>query len=175
MPNEHSNAEDKPRRIVIIVVAVIAAVLIGGFFYLLLRRTMDTPQTTQLQDAIRPGGPQWDDYSKRIVLDDPPDCPEEGARFCATESKRALGDTVMTLTATVRNFTGKTIVGLEIRGFVVDHDGKPVKDKTIVIIPTRQAELDPNKTMKASVLIDGLTDNDDRADVRMEVTAFKLR
>ena len=175
MATEHSIPEDKPRRTLIIVVAVIAAVLIGGFFYMLLRGTMGGSQTTQLQDAVRPGSPEWDQHVKRIVLDDPADCPEEGARYCATESKRALGDTIMTLTATIRNFTGRTIVGLEVRGSVVDHDGKPVKEHTIVVIPTRQAELDPNKTMKTSVTIDGLTDTDDRADVRMEVTAFKLR
>src|SRR5574341_113255 len=175
MPTEHSIPEDKPRRTVIIVVAVIAAVLIGGFFYLLLRGTMGgSSQPTTLQDAFRPGSPEWEQYSKRIVLDDPADCPEEGAHFCATESKRALGDIVMTLTATVRNFTGHTIVGLEVRGSVVDHEGKPVKERTVVIIPNRQGELGQNKTMKASVVIDGFTDNDDRADVKMEVTGFKL-
>jgi len=67
----------------------------------------------------------------------------------ADEAKRALGDTVMTLHATVRNFTGRTITGLEIKGAVVDHDGKSVKERTTVVIPTRQAELDPNKTMKS--------------------------
>jgi hypothetical protein len=176
MPAEHSIPEEKPRRTLIIVVAVIAAVLIGGFFYLLLRGTIGSgPQTITLQNAVRPGSPEWEQYGKRIVLDDPSDCPEPGARFCATESKRAFGDVVMTLTATVRNFTGRTIVGLEIRGLVVDHDGKPVRERTVVVIPNRQAELEPNKTMKASVVIDGFTENDDRADVKMEVTAFKLR
>jgi hypothetical protein len=81
----------------------------------------------------------------------------------------------MTLQTTARNFTGKTITGLEIRGAVVDHDGKPVKQRTVVVIPGRQAELDPNKTMRVAILLDGFTDEDDRANIKMEVTGFILK
>jgi hypothetical protein len=165
MAAHHNIPEDKPRRTLIIVVAVIAAVVIGGAFYLLFRGTMSRPQTTQLPDAVRPGSPEWEQYSKRIVLDEP----------VADEAKRPLGDTVMTLQTTVRNFIGRTIVGLEIRGLVVDHDGKPVKERVLVVIPGRQPELEPNKTMKASILLEGFTESDDRANIKMEVTAFKLR
>src|SRR5205814_2522602 len=100
--------EDKSRRTLIIVVAVIAAVFIGGFFYLLLRKSVASGPAPTLQGAIRPGAPDWDKYSKLIALDDPE----------ADESKRALGDTVMTLQTTARNFTGKIITGLEIRASV---------------------------------------------------------
>jgi len=165
MPTEHNIPEDKPRRTLIIVVAVIAAVLIGGFFYLLMRKSVATGPPPTLQGAIRPGSPDWDKYSKLIALDDPE----------ADEAKRALGDTVMTLHTTVRDFTGRTITGLEIRGAVVDHDGKPVKERTIVVIPGRQTELEPNKTTRVSILIDGFTDSDDRANIKMEVTGFTLR
>jgi hypothetical protein len=75
----------------------------------------------------------------------------------------------------VRNFTGRTITGLEVRAAVVDHDGKPVKERTVVVIPGRQADLEPNKTMKVSVMLEGFTDNDDRANIKMEVVGFKLK
>ena len=165
MAAERTIAEEKSRTTLIIVVAAVAAVLIGGFFYLLLRKSVAPSPPPALQGAIRPGSPDWDNYIKRLALDDPE----------ADESKRALGDTVMTLFTTVRNFTGRTITGLEMRGSVVDHDGKPVKQRTIVVIPGRQPELDPNKTMKVTVLIDGFTDEDDRANIKMEVTGFTLR
>ncbi|HXI24017.1 MAG TPA: hypothetical protein VNG71_09080 [Pyrinomonadaceae bacterium] len=165
MPTDHSIPEDKPRRTLIIVVAVIAAVFIGGFFYLLLRKSVAPSTTPTLQGAIRPGSPDWDKYAKLIALDDPE----------ADEAKRALGDTVMTLQTTARNFTGKTITGLEIRAAVVDHDGKPVKQRTLVVVPGRQPELDPNKTMRVAIVIDGFTDEDDRANIKMEVTGFILR
>ena len=165
MQSEPSSAEDKSRLTLIIVVAVIAFIVIGGFFYLLLRKSVAQGPPPTLQGAIRRGSPDWDKYSKLIALDDPE----------ADESKRALGDTVMTLFTTARNFTGRTITGLEVRGAVVDHDGKPVKGRTLVVIPGRQGELEPNKTMKVSILIDGFTDEDDRANIKMEVTGFTLR
>ena len=55
----------------------------------------------------------------------------------ADEAKLALGGIVMNLQTTVRNFTGRTLNGLEIRGMVVDHQGKPVRQQTVVVIPTR--------------------------------------
>ncbi|MDX6405522.1 MAG: hypothetical protein QOH70_2977 [Blastocatellia bacterium] len=165
MAAEHSNPEDKSRRTLIIVIAVVAAILIGGFFYLLLRRTVGETSVPRLANAIRSGSPDFEKYKKLIALDEPE----------ADEAKRALGDTVMTLHTTVRNFTGHTITGLEIRGAVVDHDGKPVKERTVVMIPGRQTELEPNKTMKVAVLLEGFTDSDDRANIQMEVTGFTLK
>ena len=165
MPTDHSIPEDKSRRTLIIVVAVIAAIFIGGFFYLLLRKSVASGTSPVLQGAIRPGSPEWDKYAKLIALDDPE----------ADEAKRALGDTVMTLQTTARNFTGKTITGLEIRASVVDHDGKPVKQRTLAVIPGRQTELDPNKTMRVAIVLDGFTDEDDRANIKMEVSGFILR
>jgi hypothetical protein len=164
MPAQHSIPEEPPRRTLIIVVAVIAAILIGGFFYLLLRTTVTSNQAPRLANAIRSGSPDFEKY--KIALDEPE----------ADESPRALGDIVMTLSTTVRNFTGRTITGLEIKGSVVDHDGKTVKENTVIVIPLKQVpELEPNKTMHASVLLEGFTDTDDRANIKMEVTGFTLR
>ena len=165
MPTEHSIPEEKSPRALIIIVAAIAAIAIGGFFYVLLRKAAAPSPPPTLQGAIRPGSPDWDKYAKLIARDDPE----------ADEAKRALGDTVMTLHTTVRNFTGKTITGLEVRGSVVDSDGKPVKERTLVVIPGRQPELDPLKTMKVSIMIDGFSDSDNRANIKMEVTGFTLR
>lgn len=165
MPTEHSIPEEKSSRTLIIVVAAIAALAIGGFFYLLLRKSVATGPPPTLQGAIRRGSADWDKYLKLIALDDPE----------ADEAKRALGDTVMTLHTTARNFTGRTITGLEIRAAVVDSDGKTVKERTLVVIPGRQPELDPLKTMKVSIMIDGFSDEDNRANIKMEVTGFTLR
>ena len=165
MPAEHSIPEDKSRRTLIIVIAVVAAVLIGGFFYLLLRTTVSSNQTPRLENATRAGAPDFEKNNKLIALDEPE----------ADEAKRALGDTVMTLQTTVRNFTGRTITGLEIRGAVVDHDGNAVKEKTLVMIPGRQSELEPNKTMKVSLMLEGFTESDDRANIKMEVTGFRFK
>jgi hypothetical protein len=44
-----------------------------------------------------------------------------------------------------------------------------------VVIPGRQSELEPNKTMKVSIMLDGFTDSDDRANIKMEVAGFLLK
>src|SRR2546429_5421881 len=112
---EHSIPEDKSRRKLIIFVAAFAAAFIAAFFYLLLRNTAAPSPPPTLAGAIRAGSPDFEKYSKLIVLDE-----QE-----ADEAKRTMGDMVMSLHTTVRNLTGRTISGLEIRGAVVDHDGKP--------------------------------------------------
>jgi hypothetical protein len=151
---------------VVIIIALGAAVVIALFFYVLMRAGAQrgTGEST-LQGAIRAGSPEFDQWKPRIVLDD-----QE-----ADEAKRALGDIVMSLRTTIRNITGRTLDGLEIRAAVVDHQGKAVKERTVVIIPTRQAELRPNKTMAAQVMLEGMTDTDDRANIVMEVTGFRFK
>ena len=162
---EHT-PEDKSRRKLIIFVAAFAAAFIAGFFYLLLRNTAAPTAPPTLAGAVRQGSPDFEKYGKLIVLDEQD----------ADEAKRTLGDTVMSLHAIVRNLSGRTITGLEIHGAVVDHDGKPVKERTIVVIPSKQyPELDPNKTMKAFVNLEGFKDSDDRANFKMDVTGFTLK
>ena len=153
-------------RTLIISVAVAAAVVIALLFYLLMRAGGSGGATEPaLAGAVRAGSAEFDKYKPNIVLDDPE----------ATEAKRALGDIVMGLQTTVRNLTGKTLTGLEIRAAVVDYEGKPVKERTVVVVPTRQPELPPNKTMTVNVMLEGMSDTDARANIKMEVTGFKIK
>lgn len=158
--------ETESRRTLIIIVAIAAAIVIALFFYLLMRAGSSGggPAPT-LQGAIRPGSPEFDQYKTQVVMDDPE----------ATESKRPLGDIVMTLKTTVRNLSGKTLIGLEMRGAVVDHQGKAVKEKTLVVVPGRVREIPPNKTMDVPILLEGMTDTDDRANIKMEITGLKFK
>jgi hypothetical protein len=158
--------EPESRRTLIIVVSVIAGVIIALLFYLLFIWAGGSGGgEPRLQGAIRPGSAEFDQYKAQIVYDEPE----------AVESPRALGDIWMSLTTTVRNLSNKTLVGLEMRGAVVDHQGKPVKEKTLIIIPTRQPELAPNKTMDVAINIDGFTQTDDRANIKMEITGLKFK
>ncbi len=159
-----SDGSDDSRRIVIIA-AVAATLVIAVLFYFLLRAGSGVTPEPVLEGAIRSGSPEFEAYSSRVYLD-PPE---------AQEAKRALGDIWMNLHTTVRNLTGRTINGLEIKAAVVDHEGKPVKERTVIFIPTRQPELGPNKTMDVQVSLDGMKETDDRANIRMEVTGFKFK
>jgi hypothetical protein len=166
MPAEHSTPEDKTSRTIIIVVAVVAAILIGGLFYLLMRKSMRDSPPLSLDNAIRVGSPDFEKYKKLIPLDDPE----------ADESPRALGDIVMTLHTTARNFTGRAITGLEVHAAVVDHQNQPVKERTVVVLPSSErGELEPNKAMFVGVRLEGMTETDDRANIKMEVTGFRFK
>lgn len=157
--------ENESRRTLIIVVAVAAAVVVALFFAFLMWAGGGGPADPTLQGGIRAGSPEFEQYKSQIVLDEPE----------AFESPRALGDIVMTLKTTVRNLSGKTLNGLEMRGVVVDHQGQPVKEKTLIMVPARQPELPPNKTMDVSITLDGFKQTDDRANIKMEVTALKFK
>jgi hypothetical protein len=153
-------------RTLIIIVAVAAAVVIALFFYVLMRAGSGRGEgEPTLQGAIRSGSPEFDKNKPNIVLDEPE----------AFEAKRALGDLTMTLRTTVRNLTGKTITGLEVYGAVVDYEGKPIKQRTVVVVPARQPELAPNKTMIVQMMLEGMSEADARSNVKMEVTGFKFK
>ena len=162
---KQSEVRDDSRRKLIIGVAVVAALIIGVLFYFLMRATGDSSPEPTLQGAIRAGSPEFEAHRSKIGLDEPE----------ADEAKRALGDIVMNLQTTVRNFTGRTINGLELRAAVVDHQGNPVKERTVVVIPTKQPELEPNKTLLVTVRLEGMKETDDRANIKMEVTGFKFK
>jgi hypothetical protein len=163
VPDRRIEASESNRTI-IIVVAIGAAVVIALLFYVLMRAGGSTAEPT-LQGAIRAGSPQFEEYKSKIFLDEPE----------ASEAKRVLGDITMTLQTTVRNVTGKTINGLEIRAAVVDHESKPVKQRTVLVIPSRQPELAPNKTMVVPIVLDGMKDSDVRANIKMEVVGFRFK
>jgi len=69
----------------------------------------------------------------------------------------------------------QTLNGLEVRAAVVDYEGKPVKQRTVVVIPARRPELQPNRTMEVPVLLEGMSDKDARANIKMEITALKFK
>ena len=164
--NQQTSEPDGSRRKIIIIVAVVAAILLAILFYFLMRASTTRPPDPLLPNAIRLGSPEWAASASKIHLDAPE----------ATESKRALGDIVMTLHTTVRNFTGRTLTGLEIKGSVVNRQGQPVRERTMVVIPTQQQpELEPNRTMMVFIQLEGMTDADERANIKMEVTGFTTR
>ena len=166
MAVQHNIPEEKPRRTLIIVVAVIAAVVIGGIFYLLFRQTAAPEGPPALADATRAGSPEFEQYRSKIALDTPE----------ASQSTNVLGGFQMTLETTVRNFTGRTLTGVEIRAAILTSQGSVLKERTVVVVPSaKRAELEPNKTMFVTVPISGIKETDDRASLWMEVTAFKFR
>ncbi len=170
-PNADATATtDNGRRTLYIIIGTITLLLLGGLMYL--KSRPDTGGAVvgeqRLENGLRAGSPEFDDYIKRIRVDDP----------IADEGMRPIGDWWMNLRTTVRNFTGRTINGLEMHASVVDLQNKPVKERTVIIVPNRQTgltELEPNKTMPVSIALEGMKKTDVRANIKMEITAIKFK
>jgi hypothetical protein len=166
---ENAAAKDTSRRTIFVVLGIVTGLLLGGIIYMAKRPdTGATNQQPRLEGALRAGSPDFEKYRDLIKLEKPD----------ADEGTRAIGDIVMTLRTTVRNFTGRTISGLEMRASVVDLSNKPVKERTAIVVPNSGrgiTELDNNKTMPVGIIVEGMSKADVRANIHMEVTAIRFK
>jgi hypothetical protein len=58
------------------------------------------------------------------------------------------------------------------RGAVVDAQGSTIGERTLVIIPMRQESLKPDETTAVRIIIEGIKLEDDRSNIRVEVTGI---
>ena len=169
---EDIESGDATRRKVFIVVGLLTALLVAGMVYWAMRPRTPNNSSAELHlpNAIRAGAPEFNDLRSKIVVDFVPD--ED-----AFESTRPLGDIVMELHPKVRNFTGRTLTGLELQATVVDLDGKPVQTHTYIFPhpPQTTFELEPNKVLTPSLVMEGFKKEDVRANIKIDVTAFTVR
>ncbi len=170
-PNANTEA-DAARRKVFTIVGLLTAVLVAGMIFWATRARPGgngaPPVQPQLAGAIRAGAPEFAQLRERVVVDFTPDDD-------ATESTRPLGDIVMVMTPKVRNFTGHTLTGLELQATVIGYAGAPLQTRTVIVIPDRQPELDNNKVLEVPIRMEGLRKDDVRANIKIEVTGFKVK
>ena len=143
------------------------AVLIAlfAFFYVQRDRTAAPPERHASKEFLRAGLPGFEQYRRLINV--------EGLK--ATQTSRAPGDIVMELTATVRNSTGLTINELEMRGVVFNERREPVGERTVSVIPTQRASLEPDETMKVRILIEGVPRSARRKGIDTVVTGVRFK
>ncbi|MDT5122626.1 MAG: hypothetical protein QOC96_2108 [Acidobacteriota bacterium] len=181
------DAADKTRRIVFIIAGLAAVLLIAGLVIYLIKKSQSTEGNSantsanasavldkKLEGGLRAGSSEFEKYRNSIKLDEPE----------AEYSDTYAGGMQMTLATTVRNFTGRTINGLEMKGTVTDLDGKPIKERTMVVIPSPSGafeELENNGTARVPIPIPGFQGADaanidsGQAKLKMEVTAIKFK
>ena len=142
--------------------AVLIALL--AFFYAQRDRTAAPPETHATKEFLRAGLPGFEQYRRLINV--------EGVK--ATQSSWEPGVIVTELTAVVRNSTGQTISELEMRGVVFNERRDPVGERTVRVIPEQRVSLEPNGTMKARILIEGIPRRAHRKGIDMEVTGVRF-
>jgi hypothetical protein len=171
------DASDNSRRTVFIIAGLVAALLVAGLVWFL--KTRPEPQVAagpanqRLENGLRAGSPDFEKYRDLIKLDEPE----------AVSQGNVAGGLEMVLATTVRNFTGRTISGLEMKGTVTDLEDKPLKERVLITIPSMGLdELENNKTARVKITIPGFNKEEDRAriesgqaKIKMEVTAITLK
>jgi hypothetical protein len=136
----------------------------GAIFYAQLNRTARPPERHASKEFLRAGLPGFEQYRRLINI--------EGVK--ATQSSWEQGVIVTELTAVVRNSTGQTISELEMRGVVFNERREPAGERTVSVIPEQRVSLEPNGTMKARILIEGLPRRAHRKGIDMEVTGVRF-
>jgi len=151
---------DKSRRVIYAAVALLAALLVAGFVYLA-RQPSAAPGEERLEGAVRPGAPDFP--GDKLVVDFTPD--ED-----ATIGGNALGNYVVTMKPTVRNFTTRVVNGLEFRASGLDLEGRTIRQRTFV---TRE-EIEPNRTSSPAIGLNFPPDNRP-AQLKVELTGVRFK
>lgn len=143
--------------------AVVVAAVIG---LIALRPSTQDVHDQALEGAFLEGSPEFATYTKKIIA--------QTDENRTTQSPTGMGTIVMSVGGKIRNITGKTLTGLELRVGVVDSFGKVLKEKNVIAIPKQAEKLENNQSLPVQVLIEGFTKEDDRANIRWKVTAIKV-
>jgi hypothetical protein len=151
---------DKSHLVIYAGIAVLGLLLVAGLAYLATRPTQK-PGEEQLANAIRPGAPDWP--GNKLVVDFDPD---ENASIGAN----ALGNYVVTMKPTVRNFTGRTVNGLEFRAAGLDLKGNVIRERTYVT----EEEIETNKTASPAIGLNFPSDNRP-AQLKLELTGVRFK
>ena len=161
-------AEPELRWPILILAAVITGLLaisIAGLYYLAFTHSDARSYTEpRLEGALQPGQPEFDEYRHHIAIE----------QLVGTEKVHPLDNLAVAMTATVRNNTGRNISGLELRGAILDRKNSRVRERTVVVIPSRQKILESGETINTRILLDGIDKDSDRAHLVLEVTAIRF-
>ena len=157
---ERRSEPDRSRTVIYAAVAVLALVLIGGLGYLA-TRPAQKPGEERLANAVRPGEPDWP--GNKLVVDFDPD-------ENATIGANALGNYVVTMKPTVRNFTRRVVNGLEFHAAGLDIHGNVIRERTYVT----EEEIEPNRTASPAIGLNFPPDNRP-AQLKLELTGMRYK
>jgi hypothetical protein len=157
---ERREEPDKSRAVIYLAVTALAGLLVLGLVYMTRQPTVK-PGEERLANAVRPGEAGFP--GDKLVVDFDPD--ED-----ATIGANALGNYVVTMKPTVRNFTGRVVNGLEFRAAGLDLQGKTIRERTYVA----EEEIETNKTAAPAIGINFPPDNRP-AQLKLELTGVRFK
>lgn len=160
--NEQKKGINKVFIIALIVAILSAAAIIWATTLL---PAGEEAKAETIENAVREGDPEFEELTKKIIIYNNADR--------MTQSRTGMGTILMNLTGTVKNITGKTLTGLEIKVGMIDSKKEIIKDKTLIIIPKEIEKLETGETREITASIDGFKKDDDRANAYWKVTAIR--
>ena len=147
------------------IVTTAIALVVAGMQYVAMTQPSVNPNVRpRLESALRPGDSEFEQYREQIVIE----------QLVGKERTHPFNSLVVEITATVRNRTGRTISGLEMRGAIVDAEKSSVRERTVVIIPARQKTLEPDEAINVRILLENLSEDLERAHLVLEVTGLRF-
>ncbi|MCY7346464.1 MAG: hypothetical protein LH614_09635 [Pyrinomonadaceae bacterium] len=146
---------------------VAASIVAGGLWLLTFQPNREEQQQLQMVGAFMEGTPEFDNYTKQLVITTDFDR--------TTESPLGLGTIQMSIHGTIRNKGAKVINGLEVTVSVVDKQNKIIKAKKTMVVPNQAEILQPSETIPVFVPMDGFSKEDDRANIRWKVSAIRFQ
>lgn len=153
---------------VVIVAAAVTSVIVlatAAVISLAATRPFRRPVIEQrLGDAIRHETPGFEQFSGHLLVE----------RLVATEAARPPDEAAVEVTGTVRNTTGRTVTGLELRGAILDAQSTPLRERTVVVVPTKQTALEPGETINVNILLEGVGPGAGLSVPLIEVTAVRF-
>jgi hypothetical protein len=159
---ERSREEgDKSRRLIFVAVGLVAAVLVAGLAYLASRPSA-APGEERLEGAVRPGSPDFPGPDRLIVEFDP----NQNAEIGPT----ALGPWAVTFLPVVRNFTGRTVSGLEFHLTGLDSKGQTIRER----IAINRDEVGPNRVARPGLSMNFPQENRP-ANLKLELTGVRFK
>ena len=121
-------------------------------------------EVQRVENAIRHGVPEFERLREQIILEN----------FLAEQTVQPFDDLTIDMTAIIRNSTGRTISGLEMRGAVLDAEKQPLRERTVVVIPLWQTALEPNEVISVRIMLPGVRREKERSEVMMELAAVRF-
>lgn len=151
-----------------LIAAIVAIVLVGGGIgaALVFQRPMEEQRQNLLAGAFREGSPEFEQLTRKIIA--------ENDAEKTWESPVGTGTIMMGVHGKLRNYSDRTLTGLEVRVTVVDLDDKPVRENTVIVVPTQAKTLPPKGEIPVEVTIEGFSPKDVRARIKWKVTAIKV-
>ena len=146
------------------IITALIALMVAGLYYAAMTQPVTSYSGPRLTSALRPGEPEFEQVREQIEI----------AQLLGTEHIHPFNIYGVDLTASVRNNTGRTISGLEMRGAIVDAHNTTLRERTVMVIPARQTAPEPGEAIGVRVLLESISKDSERADMVLEVTAVRF-